>query len=83
VTPEMKPKLEAIMKAEQPSDRAMRITTYDGLDRYVRAFAGGAFNLLVLVDAPGLQKSRVVRDAMPDACWIEGHATALGIYMRL
>jgi hypothetical protein len=71
------------MKAEQPSEGAMRITTYGGLDRYVRAFAGGAFNLLVLVGAPGLQKSRVVRNAMPDACWIEGHATALGIYMRL
>lgn len=64
-------------------DGAVRVTTYDGLDRYIRAFASGAFNLLVLVGAPGLQKSRVVRDAMPDACWIEGHATAMGIYKRL
>lgn len=71
------------MKTEQPSDGAVRIATYDGLDRYVHAFAAGAFNLLVLVGAPGLQKSRVVRDALPDACWIEGHATALGIYLRL
>jgi hypothetical protein len=47
------------------------------------AFARGAFNLLVLVGARGLQKSPVVRDALPDACWIECHATALGIYRRL
>ena len=71
------------MTAQPVPDGAIRIATYDGLDRYVRAFAAGAFNLLVLVGAPGLQKSRVVRDALPDACWIEGHATALGIYMRL
>lgn len=71
------------MKSEQPSSGAVRIATYDGLDRYVQAFAGGSFNLIVLVGAPGLQKSRVVRDALPDACWIEGHATPLGIYMRL
>ena len=71
------------MRAEPPSDGAVRIATYDGLDRYVRAFAAGKFNLIVLVGAPGLQKSRVVREAVPDACWIEGHATPLGIYMRL
>jgi hypothetical protein len=71
------------MRAEKPSDSAVRIATYDGLDRYVRAFAAGKFNLIVLVGAPGLQKSRAVREAMPDACWIEGHATPLGIYMRL
>jgi hypothetical protein len=71
------------MKADQPSGAAVHITTYDGLDRYVRAFADGKFNLIVLVGAPGLQKSRVVRDALPGACWIEGHATPLGIYMRL
>lgn len=71
------------MKSEQPLDAAVRITTYEGLDGYVRAFAGGKFNLLVLVGAPGLQKSRVVHDALSDACWIEGHASALGIYLRL
>jgi hypothetical protein len=71
------------MKGDQTPDGAVRITTYEGLDRYVRAFAAGKFNLIVLVGAPGLQKSRVVRDSLPDACWIEGHATPLGIYMRL
>jgi hypothetical protein len=71
------------MKSERPPEDAIRLTTYADLDRYVRGFADGAFNLLVLVGAPGLQKSRAVRDALPDACWIEGHATALGIYMRL
>ena len=71
------------MKGEGPAEGATRITTYDRLDRYVRAFAAGSFNLLILVGDPGLQKSRVVRDAMADACWIEGHATAMGIYKRL
>jgi hypothetical protein len=71
------------MKQDQPSGGAVQITTYDALDRYLRAFAGGKFNLIVLVGAPGIQKSRVARDALPDACWIEGHATPLGIYMRL
>jgi hypothetical protein len=71
------------MRAAKPSEGAVRIATYDGLDGYVRAFAAGKLNLLVLVGAPGLQKSRVVRDALPDACWIEGHATPLCIYLRL
>lgn len=71
------------MKPERPSEGAVRITTYGGLDPYVQAFGAGSFNLIVLVGVPGLQKSRVVRDVLPDACWIEGHATALGIYMRL
>jgi hypothetical protein len=71
------------MKREPVPDDAIRIATYDDLDRYARAFADGKFNLLILVGAPGLQKSRVVGAAVPDACWIEGHAKALGIYMRL
>ncbi len=71
------------MTSEPPPDGAISLTSYSELDRYVRAFVGGAFNLLVLVGDPGLQKSRAVCDALPDACWIEGHATALGIYMRL
>jgi hypothetical protein len=71
------------MSTSRTPDGAARITTYDDLDRFVRAFADGVFNFLILVGDPGLQKSRVVRDAMPDACWIEGHATPLGIYMRL
>ncbi len=64
-------------------EAAIRLTTYAELDTFVRAYASGAFNLLVLLGPPGLQKSRAARDALPDACWIEGHATALGIYTRL
>jgi hypothetical protein len=67
----------------RPPEGAIPLTTYAGLDRHVRAFARGTFNLLILLGAPGLQKSRVVRDALPDACWIECHATPLGIYRRL
>ena len=64
-------------------DGAIRLTTYAGLDRYIHAFARGAFNLLILVGAPGLQKSHLAREVLADACWIECHATALGIYRRL
>ena len=64
-------------------ESAIRLATYAELETFVRAFAAGSFNLLVLLGAPGLQKSRSVREALPDACWIEGHATALGIYTRL
>jgi hypothetical protein len=62
---------------------AIRLTAYEGLDLYIRAFARGKFNLLFLIGPPGLQKSRLARDILPDACWIEGHATAMGIYKRL
>jgi hypothetical protein len=73
-----------VMKPEPHlPEGAITLTSYADLDRYVKAFAGGAFNLLILLGAPGLQKSRVARDALPDACWIECHATALGMYQRL
>jgi hypothetical protein len=64
-------------------DGALRLKTFDELDRYVHAFSRGVLNLLILVGPPGLQKSHLVRDVLPDACFIEGHATALGIYCRL
>ena len=42
------------MKSERPPEEAIRLTTYADLDRYVRGFADGAFNLLVLVGAPAV-----------------------------
>ncbi|MDR3620463.1 MAG: hypothetical protein P4L85_14020 [Paludisphaera borealis] len=71
------------MRSQKPPRGAIRIETYAGLDPYVHAFASGAFNLVVLLGDPGLQKSRVVRDVLPKACWIEGAATAFGMYKRL
>jgi hypothetical protein len=63
---------------------ALFITTYAALQGYVEAFAAGHINLLILVGPPGLAKSRTVRNVLrDDACWIEGNATAFGIYHEL
>ncbi|MHC4176779.1 MAG: hypothetical protein ACYSWU_04690 [Planctomycetota bacterium] len=63
---------------------ALTVRTYGELDRFVRAFAEAKFNLLIIVGRSGLQKTRVVRAAVgSDACWIDGNATAFGMYMQL
>lgn len=63
---------------------AVHVTTYSDLQRWVYAFARGDLNLLILIGGPGLEKSRLMHDAVgPQACWIEGHATALGMFIKL
>jgi len=56
-----------------------RVVRYDQLERFVRAFAEGHLNLLIVLGQPGLAKSQTVRRVVPDACWIEGNATAFGV----
>ena len=53
--------------------------TYPELERY----AAANLNLLIVVGAPGLAKTRTVREAIGDACWIKGNATAYGIYQKI
>jgi hypothetical protein len=61
---------------------ALRLTTYAELDAYVRAFAEGHLQLLLLFGPPGVGKSRCVRQALdPPVGWISGQATPLGIYL--
>ncbi len=64
---------------------ATTIRTYEELQSYVRAFAEGHLNLLIVVGSGGIGKSRSVRDALNgrEVCWIEGNASPLGMYMRL
>jgi len=64
---------------------AIPIRTYEELQGYVRAFAEGHLNLLIVVGSGGIGKSRTVRDALEgrEICWIEGNASPLGMYMRL
>src|SRR5271156_7228776 len=70
-------------KAGQPH-KVLHLTSYDRLDAYLRAFAGGHFGLLILVGSGGLAKSRSVRSALNgQACWIEGNATPFGMYVKL
>lgn len=65
-------------------ERSITVTTYAHLVRYVDAFARGHLNLVILTGGPGLAKSRTVRDRLGEgACWIEGNATAFGMYARL
>ena len=50
--------------------------------RHVGTFA--IEQLPILVGAPGLAKTRTVRRVLGDrACWIEGNATAFGMYVAL
>ncbi len=65
-------------------NNAITLARYAELDEYVRAFARGYLNLLLLVGPPGLQKSRSLKEAVGTrGVWIEGHATPFGIYRRL
>src|SRR6266851_1184728 len=62
---------------------AVLVPTYVELEQYVRAFAAGHLNLLMLFGPPGVGKSRCVRQALDHrVCWISGQATPLGIYMQ-
>ncbi len=48
------------------------------------AFADGLLNLLLIIGRPGVQKSHAVRAAVGRrACWIDGSATAFGLYCQL
>src|SRR5438309_5878323 len=62
--------------------RAVRVPTYAELEQYVRAFAAGHLNLLMIFGPTGVGKSRCVRQALGNqVCWISGQATPLGIYL--
>jgi hypothetical protein len=56
------------------------VDTYEQMTRFVQAFADGHLNLLIILGEPGLAKSQTVRRVMREACWIEGNATAFGVY---
>src|SRR3954469_1445543 len=65
-------------------DSAIVVTSYQQLDRFVRAFADGKLNLLIIAGSPGLQKSSAVRRAVCEgAFWIEGNATPFKMYCDL
>jgi len=63
---------------------AIVATTYEELWQFVDAFAKEKLNLLILVGPAGTAKSQSVQAAIGDkACWIEGNATAFGIFTKL
>jgi hypothetical protein len=70
-------------KSSKVPPHALRLTGYGELEAYVRAFAAGHLNLLLLFGPPGVGKSRAVRQALgPQVGWISGQATPLGIYLQ-
>jgi hypothetical protein len=71
-------------KSIRPGPLGIRLTTYADLEKIVRSFARGDLNLLILLGGHGLGKSRALRQAMAgQACWLEGNASAFGLYCQL
>src|SRR6266851_7089795 len=70
-------------KSQSLPPHALRLTTYSELEQYVRAFAAGHLNLLMIFGPPGVGKSRSVSQAIGShVCWIGGQATPFGIYLQ-
>ncbi|HEV3446244.1 MAG TPA: hypothetical protein VG099_16495 [Gemmataceae bacterium] len=71
-------------KSIRPDPFGIRLTSYTDLEKMVRGFARGNLNLLILLGSHGLGKSRALRQAMAgQACWLEGNASAFGLYCQL
>src|SRR5438128_5922833 len=71
-------------KSIRPRPLGIRLTTYAELEKIVHCFARGDLNLLILLGGHGLGKSRALRQAMAgQACWLEGNASAFGLYCQL
>ena len=63
---------------------ALVIRTYAKLEEFAAKFAEGYFNLLILSGDAGIAKSQTVRRAVGDrSLWVEGSASAFGIYQAL
>src|SRR5260370_16194164 len=78
----MLPGVEVMASSRRLPPHAVRVPTYVALEQYVRAFAAGHLNLLMLFGPPGVGKSRCVRQALDQRVgWISGQATPLGIYL--
>jgi hypothetical protein len=70
-------------KSKNLPTQAVPIATYIELEQYARAFAAGHLNLLILCGGPGLGKSQCLRRALAgNASWIDGNASAFGIYLQ-
>src|SRR6202171_753587 len=70
-------------KSQSLPPHAVRVATFTELEQYVRAFADGHLNLMMIFGPPGVGKSRCVRQALGgQVCWIGGQATPFGIYLK-
>ena len=70
-------------KSKSLPDYVLSVATYRELEQYAHAFADGHLNLFLLYGDPGLGKSQCLRRALGNkVCWIDGTASALGIYLQ-
>ena len=69
---------------EKP-ENSITVETYAELAEYVRAFAEGHLNLLIVIGRAGLQKTHMIRGALDreSVCWLEGNGTPFAIYCEL
>lgn len=76
--------------ASRLPDDAIVVGTYSELDRYLRKFAEGALDLVLLLGPPGIGKTEAVRGVLgiePEgssrALYVEGHMQPFGLYQGL
>ena len=70
-------------KSKSLPEHITPIRTYAELASFAKAFANGHLNMLFVFGDPGLGKSRCLRGAVGHkACWIDGTASAFGIYCQ-
>lgn len=63
---------------------AIVVRKYSELREYARCFGEGHFGLIFVLGPPGVGKTRIVRQAVgAAACYINGNATAFGLYCSL
>jgi hypothetical protein len=71
-----------LAKSKSIPENFLHVRTYEKLKQYADAFAAGHLSLLGVFGHPGVGKSRFIRRALGDGvCWINGNASAFGIYM--
>jgi hypothetical protein len=60
---------------------AVVVERYEDLASFTQAFAAGHLRFLMIVGPPGTGKSRAMRSSVDGrAAWIDGNATAFGVY---
>lgn len=70
-------------RASKPR-HAITVTTFAELRQFAEAYGSGKLNLVILVGTAGIAKSQTLRRVVGDrALWIEGNATAFGIYQSV
>ena len=70
-------------KSKNLPTQVVPLATYAELEHYAQAFAAGHLNLVILCGGPGLGKSQCLRRALAgNASWIDGNASAFGIYLQ-